>query len=119
MKKLLSILFLLSFTLPFISFGQSMDIRWDDSGIEFSINSHTGKLNYSVPGGDIKYNGMYDPGPTDYIKSIGSVNIKYNGMYDPGPTDYIKSVGGLSVKYNGMYDPGPTGSVKSTSGSVR
>ena len=102
-----------------MSFGQSMDIRWNDSGIEFSINSHTGKLNYSVPGGDIKYNGMYDPGPTGSVKSIGSVNIKYNGTYDPGPTGYIKSVGGLSVKYNGTYDPGPTGSVKSTSGSVR
>ena len=115
MKKVL----LLLCVLPFIGFGQSMNIKWDESGIEFSINTHTGELDYSVPGGTIKYNGTYDVGPKGSVKSVGSVSIKYNGTYDVGPKGFIKSVGGLSVKYNGTYDVGPKGSVKSTSGSVR
>ena len=123
MKKLLFILLL---AIPFIGFGQSMTIKWNDySGIEFEINSHSGKLSYTVSsGGDIKYNrGLYtDSGPEGTIKSIGRVNIKYNrGLYtDSGPEGTIKSVGGLDIKYNrGLYtDSGPEGSVKSTSGSV-
>ena len=116
MKKLLFV-FLLTFQI--MVFGQSMNIKWDESGIEFSINTHTGELDYSVPGGTIKYNGTYDVGPKGSVKSVGSVSIKYNGTYDVGPKGFIKSVGGLSVKYNGTYDVGPKGSVKSTSGSVR
>ena len=137
MKKLITIILL---SIHFFGYSQSMDIRWNSSGIEFSVNTHTGKLNYSVPGGEIRYNsildpgpdgtiksignvnirynGVLDPGPDGTIKSVGNVNIRYNGVLDPGPDGYIKSVGGLSVRYNSVLDPGPNESVKSTSGSV-
>ena len=91
MKKLILILL---FIIPLMSFGQSMDIRWNDSGIEFSINTHTGKLNQSVPGGDIRYNSIIDSGPEGYIKSIGSISIKYNSIIDSGPEGYVKSTSG-------------------------
>ena len=94
MKKLILILL---FIIPLMSFGQSMNIRWSDSGIEFSINTHTGELDYSVSSGEIRYNSIIDSGPEGYIKSIGSVSIKYNSILDSGPEGYVKSTSG-SVK---------------------
>ena len=121
MKK---VLFILLLTIPFVGFGQSMTIKWDDySGVEFEINSHSGKLSYTVPsGGDIKYNtgSLYDSGPNGTIKSIGRVDIKYNtgSLYDSGPNGTIKSVGGVDIKYNtgSLYDSGPEGTIKSVGG---
>ena len=117
MKKLL---LLLLFTIPFLGFGQSINIKWEDrDGREFSVNNQTGNFRYSmVSGDDIKYitNSYY--GPVGSVQKVGDVNIKYitNSYY--GPVGSVQKVGGLKIEYitNSYY--GPVGSVKSTSGSV-
>ena len=62
MKKLL---FLILLIIPFIGFGQSMNIKWEDrDGREFSINNKTGEFSYSMVSGDnLKYitNSYYGP----------------------------------------------------------
>jgi len=73
MKKLL---YILLFTIPFVGFGQSMNITWEDNdGREFSINTHTLQLKYSMVSGDkIKYNTSDYYGPKGSIKETsGSV----------------------------------------------
>ena len=101
MKKILSILLL---TLPFLGFGQSMNISWEDrDGREFSINTHTGNFKYSMVSGDqLEYNNGYS-------------------SYDTGEKGTLRSVGGLKVEYNNgysSYDKGPKGTIRGTSGSV-
>lgn len=115
MKRLI---FLLLITIPFLGFGQSVNLTWEDSqGREFSINSHSGKFKYSMVSGDqIYYNGRYDSGPEGSVKKIGSVSIYYNGRYDGGPEGSVKKVGSVSIYYNGRYDSGPEGSVKKIGG---
>jgi hypothetical protein len=124
MKKLLLILLFL----PFLGFGQSMNISWEDrDGREFSINTHSGNFQYSMISGDkIDYNDKYDDrhksGIVGKVKSIGNVKIVYYEKYDDrhksGIVGYIKAVGGLKVYYNEKYDDGPLGSIKNSSGSV-
>ena len=95
MKRLI---FLLLITIPFLGFGQSVNLTWEDSqGREFSINSHSGKFKYSMVSGD---------------------QIYYNGRYDSGPEGSVKKIGGMSVYYNGRYDNGPEGSFKKTTGTI-
>ena len=126
MKKLLSILLL---TLPFIGFGQSMNISWEDrDGREFSINTHTGNFKYSMVSGDqLEYNNgysSYDTGEKGTIRTIGDVKIVWNNgysSYDTGEKGTLRSVGGLKVEYNNgysSYDKGPKGTIRGTSGSV-
>ena len=115
MKKILFIILLI---IPFVGFGQSMDIRWNTSGIEFSINPYTGELNYTVPSGDIEYIKYSSQGPVGSIKSVGDVDIEYIKYSSQGPVGSVKSVGNLDIEYIKYSSQGPVGSVKETSGSV-
>ena len=101
MKKLLFTLFL---TIPFIGFGQSMKIKWEDrDGREFSLNTHTGQFSYSMVAGDkLEYNNgysSYDTGPKGTIRSVGSIKVEWNNGYS-------------------SYDTGPKGTIRGTTGSV-
>ena len=117
MKKLLFVLIL---TIPFMVFGQSMNIKWEDrDGREFSINNQTSEFKYSmVPGDKIKYITQSWKGPVGSVESIGGVEIKYITQSWKGPVGYIQSVGGLEIKYITQSWKGPIGSVESTSGRV-
>ena len=74
MKKLLFVFLL---TIPFMVFGQSMNIKWEDrEGREFSINTHTLQFKYSMVSGDkIKYN------TTDYYGPKGSIKETSGSVY--------------------------------------
>ena len=139
MKKLLFILLL---TVPFLGFGQSMNIKWEDQdGREFSINNVTGDLKYSMVSGDkisyitqswkgpvgsvesigpvdIEYITQSWKGPVGSVESVGSVDIEYITQSWKGPVGYIESVGGLTINYITQSWKGPVGSVESTSGRV-
>ena len=133
MKKLL---YILLFTIPFVGFGQSMNIEWEDrDGREFSINSNSGRFSYSMVSGDqLEYNNsnQYDykntGGSSGTIRKVGNVTIEYNNsnQYDyknTGPDGTIRKVGGLVIEYNNSneYDyknTGPDGTIRKTSGSV-
>jgi hypothetical protein len=116
MKKYFLLLTLLFLT--FSGFSQSMNIIWEDAqGREFSINTHSGKFQYSmIPGDKLSYYGTYDGGPEGAIKSIGSTRIYYYGKYDGGPEGAVKSVGNVRIYYNGEFSGGPEGTVKSVGG---
>ena len=124
MKKLLSILLL---TLPFIGFGQSMNISWEDrDGREFSINTHTGNFKYSMVSGDqLEYNNgysSYDTGEKGTIRTIGDVKIVWNNgysSYDTGEKGTLRSVGDVKIVWNNgysSYDTGEKGTLRSVGG---
>ena len=124
MKKLV---FVFLFIIPFMVFGQSMNIKWEDrDGREFSINTHTGNFKYSMVSGDqLEYNNgysSYDTGEKGTIRKIGDVKIIWNNgysSYDTGEKGTLRSVGDVKIVWNNgysSYDTGEKGTLRSIGG---